>query len=120
MTVCGVLVYQGICGAELTRVPYGDTDDWAWADASGSLTGDRYPFDPYRMLDRLKTAGRLGAYHALKVEMDLSGSFHMHHPLVYPVTVHDRRPGDHCGWPAYLAPRGWICRVCKTELSVTG
>lgn len=114
---CGVPVHHGMCKAPLTQVPYADTDEWAWADASGSITGDRYLFNPYEELEALKFAGQLGAYHALKVELDLAGSFHMHRPLVYPVAIYPDRPDDHCGWPSYLSPRGWLCRVCKAELT---
>ena len=120
MTVCGVPVYRGVCGAVLTQVPYGDTDEWMWVDPSGSAFGDRYLFNPYEEMERLKAVGQIGLYHSLRVEVDLGGTFHQHRPAVYPVTVYLDRPDDHCGWPAYLAPRGWICRVCKTELSVTG
>jgi hypothetical protein len=110
------------CGEELHRIAISDRE-WGWVDSKGAYSHRRYPFNPYQRLNELASTDkkdhqygrRIEEYSRLLVDLEFGGMFHMHKPVSYPPELRADQP-DHCGWPAYLAPHGWECRVCQLRL----
>lgn len=110
------------CGRELHRIRVSDTE-WGWADADGGATHSRYPFNPYERLNDLAAVSpkspqyvrSMAEYSRLVVDVDMGGWYQMHIPSRQAPEPRADQP-DHCNWPAYLAPKGWQCRVCKEWL----
>lgn len=112
---CQRQVHGGTCGAPLHRVAL-NSREWGWADETGSMFGDRFPFNAYEELNRLaKIPERAADYALLKVLVDLGGTFHQHDPgSTRP--AHVGPVPEHCDYPAYLSPSGWECRRCLAPL----
>jgi hypothetical protein len=50
-------------------------------------------------------------YSALKVRLEIGGTFHEHHPATASLPPWDGPPPPECcGWPMRLRPSGWHCR----------
>lgn len=131
-----------LCPALLHRAPVPGADEWGWADRDGRACGDDPDVahllpDPYaylaalgeramalmtgpkRQRDLAAATVVMGEYSALKVRLDLGGTFHQHHPGAgrAPFYAGPAVP-ECCGWPALLRPSGFTCRQCGTRLAV--
>lgn len=130
------------CPDAVHSIPGGD-DEWWWGDETGSVTGtdpefrhlpDGNGWARLAELDAAMTAIRkrdpklrdpdnsrandrmIKEYVALKVRLDLSGSFHVHRPR-QTAGLPSGFPGvSHCDYPAYRRPSGWQCRTCRVSL----
>lgn len=59
-------------------------------------------------------------YTALKVRLDMKGTFHIHHVRADDTPAYRGPAVQHCDYPAWLRPSGWWCRKCGQQLSSTG
>jgi hypothetical protein len=128
-----------LCAVPLVRVADLTADEYAWANAGGHQTGTDPDVahllpDPYGRLAilaselgraqavRTKRASRTWLYWArareygaLKVRLEMGGTFHVHQPDG-PGPVHEGPVPEHCNWPGWLRPSGWQCRRCGAAL----
>lgn len=103
------------CGALVERVPAGD--EWVWVDDRGSSAGhDPEPLAALNWAaDNFDAPLAAETYSLLMCRLTLGmlGSLHEHSAQSTPYMG---EVPECCGWPAYLSPQGWICRVCRVEI----
>lgn len=112
--------------------PYGNDSDLARLfDPARNPLGVSDPYDALsKMADRLNRADKARRtcrtrlywqiareYSALKVRLEMAGTFHQHWTSETP--PYTGEVPEHCGWPMWLRPSGWQCRQCKERKDVT-
>ena len=77
---------------------------------------DGYHWPDEQMRTAYHARGR--EYSALKVRLEMGGTFHIHQVRASDTPPYRGPAVQHCDYPAWLRPSGWWCRKCGQQLSI--